>query len=135
MGGYLRHRYQGGMDLAHRVSYKENKGPIPEGMIVRHTCDNPPCINPDHLVLGTHQDNMNDMVERGRQVCEKGEAHFNAELTEEAVRDILRAIPEWTSKSASEFARKYNVSARNIRLIKNGKAWKHVRLESTCKNT
>ncbi len=50
----------------HRVSYAVHHGPIPEGMVVRHTCDNPPCIEGGHLILGTQLDNVRDMFDRGR---------------------------------------------------------------------
>jgi hypothetical protein len=59
---------------AHRHSYQVYKGDIPNGLLVRHTCDNRKCVNPDHLIVGTQQDNMNDMVERNRQ--SQGNTHY-----------------------------------------------------------
>lgn len=57
--------------LAHRVAYEHFTGPIPDGMLVRHACDNPPCMNPDHLSVGTKQDNAQDMIDRGRHWAQK----------------------------------------------------------------
>ena len=62
--GYI--TFEGKKQGAHRVSYKLFNGPIPKNMLVLHKCDNRACINPDHLFLGTHQDNMDDMWEKGR---------------------------------------------------------------------
>lgn len=80
---------------AHRVSYEVHKGPIPEGMSVCHRCDTPACINPDHLFLGTHQENMQDAAAKGRakQPAPRGGlAHHNHKLTPEQVR-LIRTSP------------------------------------------
>ena len=64
--GYGRIYYKGRLDLAPRVSWKLHNGPIPEGKLVCHHCDTPPCVNPDHLFIGTQKDNMTDAREKGR---------------------------------------------------------------------
>lgn len=68
--GYGHVAFLGRMRLAHRVAYELTHGPIPEGMLVCHRCDNPPCTDPEHLFLGTHSDNVQDMLRKGR--CRAG---------------------------------------------------------------
>ncbi len=77
----------GKTEMAHRASYKEYLGPVPDGMLVCHRCDVPGCINPDHLFLGTHQDNMDDMIEKGRQRARGGKPVMHKRPT------VTAAIP------------------------------------------
>lgn len=73
--GYGLLRFKGERWLAHRFSYMYYKGPIPRGMMVCHSCDNPKCVNPNHLFLGTNSDNMRDMSLKGRGGKRKGANH------------------------------------------------------------
>jgi hypothetical protein len=110
--------------MAHRVSYTLAKGEIPEGQCVRHTCDVPLCVNPEHLLLGTHQDNMTDMKDRNRRKgtsAVQGEAHGCAKLTEAQVRQILAS-----SKARNDIAREFGVSPSTIKGIRTGRLWKHL---------
>jgi hypothetical protein len=108
----------------HRYSYEIHKGAIPDGMYVRHTCDNPRCVNPDHLLIGTPSDNVRDMWERARARPRgvKGEKHLKAKLTEADVR----AIRADSTKNNHEWARELGVSPNSIRAIRIGKNWTHV---------
>lgn len=105
-----------GPALTHRVVLEDKLGrPITPGMVARHTCDNPPCCNPSHLVEGTYSQNTRDMVERGRK-----RARRNV-LTEDDVRAIRAS-----SESAEVWAERFGVIPATIRAVRSGKNWKHV---------
>lgn len=104
---------------AHRLAYEVAKGPIPDGMQVLHKCDVPSCINPEHLFLGTNQDNMDDKVAKRRQP--RGECAGNAKLTEAQVRAIR--IDE---RPRREIARAFGLSPGTVTNIVNRKRWAHL---------
>jgi hypothetical protein len=120
--GYGRLKANGSDLYAHRVAYELWVGPIPSGLDVRHKCDNPCCVNPDHLKTGTHQDNMDDKVERNRQI--KGENHGNAKLTEDDVVEIRVLLGFGVYQR--QIARQFGISQYIITRINTGKNWKHV---------
>ena len=107
---------------AHRKAYELYHGAIPEGMFVLHKCDNKKCVNPDHLFLGTHKENMQDKTVKGRQV--KGSAIVQAVLTEPQVAEIKRLLREKTVHN--KIAKEFGVSRATISMINNGTNWRHV---------
>lgn len=107
--------------LAHRLAWIVEKGPIPEGMDVCHRCDNPPCVNIDHLFLGTHAENMADRNRKGRQVSLRGEKSGSARITEEQARAIFNAVGKKTA-----IARRFNVTYNTVIEIKLKRSWKHI---------
>lgn len=119
---------RGKMLYAHRVSYELHNGPIPigegyHGTCVCHTCDNPPCVNPSHLFLGTIADDTRDMVEKGRQA--RGEKNGRAKLTEKEVEEIRRGYVRYSrTHGQSALARKYGVNPTAIGFIIRGEHWK-----------
>lgn len=109
---------------AHRLAYQSFIGPIPEGMFVCHTCDNPPCCNPKHLFAGTPDDNMQDKTIKRRQSY--GESHGNSLMTDADVLAI-RSLPRSKDRRfIHELAHRYNVSYFCIWDIIKGRSWKHV---------
>ena len=102
---------------AHRLSYICYKGEIPNELFVCHSCDNPPCINPEHLFLGTHMDNMKDMYKKKRDNHPYGESSHKAKLTKEEAIYILKNME---TISAWELSTKFNVSRQTIQNIWNG---------------
>lgn len=120
--GYGAARIGGRQYGAHRVAYELAKGPIPSGLLVRHACDNPPCCNPAHLLVGTNQDNTDDRVNRNRQTI--GEASPRARLTERQVVEIRNRYAR--GESSGSLAREFGVSKTVARGVVTGRGWKHV---------
>ena len=119
--------------FVHRISWELHNGPIPEhdsthGTCVCHKCDNPSCVNPDHLFLGTHSDNMADMAVKGRASKEPtyiGENHPIAKLDDSKVRQI-RKYHSAGACTQLWLAQVYGVSNRTIANVANNEYWKHV---------
>ena len=123
--GYGLLKVKGSTKFAHRIAYEAWVGPIPEGLVVRHKCDNPPCINPDHLEVGTQKDNAVDRETRGRRNPARGSRSGAAKLTEDSVSEIKRLLRAGVNQQ--EIANRFNVSRAAVTSIKTGKTWRHVK--------
>lgn len=110
------------MYYAHRISYALYVGDIPNDKCVCHSCDNPGCINPDHLWLGTYQDNTNDMISKNRQVHVKGENHGRHKLSEQEIYQIREMIEQGYSQR--EIANVFDITIANVSCIKLRKSWR-----------
>lgn len=107
---------------AHRWSYEQSVGPIPDGMQVLHLCDTPACINPDHLVLGTQSDNMRDMAVKGRALDGARSKHTN--LTDDDVRAILDRTD--AGERHADVAAEFGITVYALRQMRYGHNWKHI---------
>jgi hypothetical protein len=112
--GYGVFFYNNKLDRAHRVAWMLTNGPIPDGMLVMHTCDNRECVNPTHLKTGTDYDNVQDMVSKGR--------HGEGKLSREAAQAIRE-----DGRRHRVIAAEYGVSRPLISAIKRGDAWRETR--------
>ena len=110
--------------VASRISWIIHNGPIPDGQYVCHKCDNPSCVNPDHLFLGTPKDNTQDCIQKGRYHTKPGTKNPNSKLKPE---DVIQ-IRDLASKGATheKLAAKFNLARSQITDIINYKAWKSV---------
>lgn len=126
--------------LAHRLSWVLHRGPIPAGKLVCHHCDVEPCVNPDHLFIGSQGDNSRDRDQKQRQA--RGERHGVSKLTDAQVREIRALRTAYvavhgttkrrgktgttTAGTLKAIATRFGVTARVVRLIMSGEAWRHV---------
>jgi len=119
--GYPMKYYKGTTQPMARYIYEQYyHKEIPKGYCIRHTCDNPACINPKHLILGTQADNVKDRVERNR--TSKGTERPNNKLSEKQVKNIRKKLEQGITMNS--IARKYNVSLGAISGIKHSRNWK-----------
>lgn len=120
-GSYGVIKYMNISEGAHRFAYRHYFGEIPSGMEICHKCDIGFCINPRHLFLGTHADNMRDMAEKGRSNKQRGESASSSKLKDEQVRAIIN-----DGNTYRDIAKRYGVSSSVISNIKNKKTWVHI---------
>jgi len=126
--GYGRIEIQGKSMGAHRAIWILLNGPLRPDQHVCHRCDNPPCVNPDHLFIGTRSDNMRDCVAKGRKnpAHPKGESHPRSRLTEASVRAMR--VESMRGDSTSVLSERYGISASQVQRIIAGKRWGHIPL-------
>lgn len=109
--------------LAHRLAYEFANGPVPEALSVLHSCDNPPCINPAHLFLGTTAVNCADMIAKDRHI--RGQRSHFAKLTDEIVL-AMRAQYAQGGISRRELAKRFGTSVKTVDTVIRRDTWKHI---------
>lgn len=123
-GGYGSFSANGKSYIAHRFYYSLINGHIPDDIKACHKCDNPPCVNPDHIFLGTQSENLQDAVQKGRRRT-RGEDNGFSKLTTQQVIEIRRSYSSGSMIKA-EIARKFNTSKTNVTRIINRESWTHI---------
>lgn len=122
--GYGMFWFKGKMRRAHRVAWILTNGPIPDGLCVCHRCDNPGCMNPQHLFLATQEGNIQDRVQKGRSARPRGEEINTAKITAKQAVEIRRRTDE--GEVPARIAEDYPISRRMVAAIKNRENWRHV---------
>jgi hypothetical protein len=114
------------LTLAHRLSWELHFGPIPDGLCVLHRCDNPGCVNPNHLSLGTKRENTADMIHKGRARggSSKGSDNGNSKLTEEQV--VAMRIKRSSGASLSAVASEFGIARTYACAVCRRKHWRHI---------
>lgn len=112
-------------NIASRISWELKHGPIPDGLCILHKCDNPRCVNPNHLFLGTRPENTADMIKKGRAKHNRGELSGRAKLTRDQVVEI-RHLYASVNFSQSELGKQFGVSKSTIAAILRRRSWSHI---------
>lgn len=111
---------------AHRYSWELHNGPIPPGFMVCHTCDNRMCVKPEHFFLGTHKDNSQDMVQKGRSCL--GQKNGRTGLTDQQAKEILLGFFK-DGVPKKELLKRYPIGYTALGFLLRGQSWVHVRKE------
>lgn len=126
-GGYGYFYINGREKAVHRMQYEKFKGEIPKGFNVCHSCDNPPCVNPDHLWIGTQKDNVHDMIAKKRDHKAFGTRSKNSKINTDQALQIKLLYSQ--GESIKTIHLKLNISYKIVQHICNGATWKHILLD------
>lgn len=113
--------FNGKVVPAHILSWRFFRGEIPRGLCVLHQCDNPPCVNPDHLFIGTHGDNARDKISKGRQ--NKGEKNGGNKLSESQMQEIR--LRRESGETLASIAADYKITFQHVSAIAKRIKWRH----------